>query len=512
MPAPRFRLLALLATLMTALLPGAGIAGSASMAAAILAEPVCGEQARGHYPPIHMAARVSAYQVLSEEALSLRAQAIALLQRLKETEQRGEPLSGAELQALNGGAAALLEQRELLWMVATAHECWLDDPLPDDPAQARVRAAGIAMSLSAALILYDNYLAAIGLYRADPFLRRHLNRGDSGFEIPEGQLNLIAASFASAVNRARVRRGLVWFERHGGVLARSQDDGERYLVELIEQSPAHQMVRRLRPVDYAQNLLGFFGVLSVDTLRALGQQGVDFSSMVFGNAVGLVEVRRGKLDGRPELSERLAGRLQAGDILLEKTPFRLTDVFIPGHWGHAAVWIGNEAELRQLGVWDHPVVRRHQAAIRRGAGVVEALRSGVEINPLERFLNVDDLAVLRRRESDPAARAAAVVQALREVGKAYDFSFDVESTDRIVCSELVYHAYGGIRWPTRRTLGRATVSPDNIAVQATGDGPLAVVELYHDGEQVAAAPRQRLAELLVPEVVQVAYGDGALSP
>ena len=33
---------------------------------------------------------------------------------------------------------------------------------------------------------------------------------------------------------------------------------------------------------------------------------------------------------------------QAGDILLEKTPFRLTDKLIPGYWGHAAVWIGGE--------------------------------------------------------------------------------------------------------------------------------------------------------------------------
>ena len=493
-------------------LAGAVAAQQAPLAAAILTEPVCSEAQRAHYPPIHMAARISAYQVLTEEALSLRAGAITLLHQLEARERAGEPLSGADLQRLNSGAEALLEQRELLWLVATAHECWLDAPVPQDADQARVRAVGIAMSLSAALILYDNYLAAVGLYRAKPFLRAHLDRGDAGFSIPEGQLTRIAASFTSAINRARVRRGLQWYERHGHLLVASGGEGERYLAELIAQSPSHQMVRRLRPVDYAQNVLGFFGMLSADTLSGLGEAGVNFTSMVFGNVVGLVEVRRGKLDERSEVLEDVSERVQAGDILLEKTPFRLTDAFIPGHWGHAAVWIGGEQELRALGVWEHPVVRRFHDQIRRGRGVVEALRSGVELNTLKHFLNVDDLAVLRHRTLDDGARAAAVVQALRQVGKAYDFGFDTQTTDRIVCSELVYHAYGEMRWPTERKLGRVIVSPDNIAVLATGDGPLSVVALYHDGRPVGSGKRQRMAGLMAPDVVRLAWQEMPVSP
>ena len=32
--------------------------------------------------------------------------------------------------------------------------------------------------------------------------------------------------------------------------------------------------------------------------------------------------------------------LRPFDILFEKTPFRLTDKFIPGHFGHVAIYIG----------------------------------------------------------------------------------------------------------------------------------------------------------------------------
>ncbi|WP_265947555.1 YiiX/YebB-like N1pC/P60 family cysteine hydrolase [Dechloromonas sp. A34] len=473
---------------------------------AAAASHVCSGEMRSTYAQADMANRVKAYQVLTEEALSLREQAIAFLHELKDKDSRGEPLSGGDLKHLNQGAAALFAQRRSLLAAAAEYECWLDDPVPADPAAARAQATGIAMSLSAALILYDNYLTVVGLYRATPFLRQHLNRKDAGFAIPPGELNRISVSFSSAINRARVRRGLNWHGTYGRILSESDNQGERYLAALIEQSPSLNMVRRLRPIGYAENLMGFFGVLSIDTLNQLKNEGINFSSMVFGNAVGLVETRRGKLDGNPQLVEKVVGTLRAGDILLEKTPFRLTDAFIPGHWGHAAVWVGNERELRELGIWEHPVVRPHQARIRDGRGVIEALRAGVKMNTLTHFLNVDDLAVLRREAANPEQQVEVILQALRQVGKAYDFNFDVESTDRIVCSELVYHAYGDIRWPTARHLGRATVSPDNIAVLATGDGPLSVSLLYHDGREVAADSRRYISALVKPEVVKVARG------
>jgi hypothetical protein len=363
------------------------------------------------------------------------------------------------------------------------------------------------MSLSAALVLYDNYLSAISLFRSDPALRRHLNRADTGFALPEGELNRIAASFASPENRERVRRGLVWFETHGRPDATADDRGDeayRYLVQVIEQSPSRQLVRKARPLGFVGNMLGFFSTLTFDTLVGLKKEGVHVSSLLFGNAVGLVESRRGKLDARPEVIARVGGAVRAGDILLEKTPFRLTDAFIPGHWGHAAVWVGTEAELRDLGIWDHPTVRPHHVEIRAGRGVVEALRSGVEMNTLKQFLNIDDLAVLRQSTLSDAQRAEVVLQALRQVGKAYDFNFDVQSTDRIVCSELIYHSYVHLEWPTERRLGRVTISPDNVAVRATGLGVLEVALLYHDGNEIAAERRVAMERLVQAQVVKLA--------
>ena len=129
------------------------------------------------------------------------------------------------------------------------------------------------------------------------------------------------------------------------------------------------------------------------------------------------------------------------------------------------------------------------------------------MNTLGHFMNIDDLALLRARQISDAERAEVILQTLRQVGKDYDFNFDVESTDRIVCSELVYHAYGEVRWPTQRHLGRVTISPDNVAAEATGAGAFVVEVLYHDGREVAEERTAYLRGLIQPAVVSMARGE-----
>lgn len=448
------------------------------------------------------------YLQLSEQALSMRAGAIQLYQELQDKKNRGTALNGQDLLRINQGAAALLAQRNELLERALAHECWPLVPPPADREAADLRRTGVLISLSAALTLYDNYLSAISLYRNDPALRQHLNRADQGFAIPARELQRIDQMFASPDNRRRVRRAISWYQEHART-ANPPLQGYDYLVQSIEQSPSYRMVQRSNPLANLGRGFEIFGTFTVDTLIGLKEEGTHLSSLLFGNTVGLVETRRGKLDRRPDVQQRLLGELRAGDILLEKTPFRLTDTFIPGHWGHAAIWIGTEAELRDMGLWDHPLVRPHHKAIRSGRGVVEALRTGVEMNTLAHFLNVDDVAVLRQPGLPDEKRLEIILQTLRQVGKAYDFNFDAESTHRVFCSKLVYLAYGDMQWPTTRFLGRFTISPDNIAQRATDKGPLSVALLYHDGQEVRSNPQRTMTQLLEGQNLHLARQEQA---
>jgi uncharacterized protein YycO len=239
--------------------------------------------------------------------------------------------------------------------------------------------------------------------------------------------------------------------------------------------------------------------ISSDKLYSFGNDGLNLFSKFFGNSIGLIESRKGLLYNRTDVLTFLNSKLKAGDILLEKTPFRLTDKFIPGHWGHAAIWIGTESELKQLKIWHHPVVKKYHDKIRQGNLVVEALRPGVELNSLQHFINIDDLAILRDTKMDNKTRAERIILALRQLGKEYDFNFDVETTDKIVCSELIYIVYTDINWPTNKTLGRFTISPDNVASKALNSGPLKLISLFHNGNYIANNPLRLLSQLIQTE-------------
>ena len=214
---------------------------------------------------------------------------------------------------------------------------------------------------------------------------------------------------------------------------------------------------------------------------------MDILSGLFGNSVGLYESRKGKLYGDEEALQQIQSQLQPLDILLEKTPFRLTDKLIPGHFGHVAIWTGTQAELVDADVWDELLVKQYADSINAEHRIIEALRSGVQLSRLEEFMNVDDLAVLRpvfNEETRHEDVREALLMAFRQVGKKYDFNFDVNTTDKIVCSELAYISFPVFDWPTEAVLGRHSISPDNVAQMAWNNVPLRLVMFYHDGELV----------------------------
>ena len=155
---------------------------------------------------------------------------------------------------------------------------------------------------------------------------------------------------------------------------------------------------------------------------------------------------------------------------------------IPGYWGHAATWLGNQQELIELRLWDTPIIQDYQQHIQNQKLVVEALRDGAKMNTLNHFLNIDDLVILRQKDLGWQDKKRIIELTLRQIGKPYDFNYDVETTDKIVCSQLVYLAYTHIEWPTDNIAGRYTISPDNIALKALKGGELEVILLYIGGQ------------------------------
>lgn len=247
---------------------------------------------------------------------------------------------------------------------------------------------------------------------------------------------------------------------------------------------------------------------------------VNALSKAFGNTAGLFQSRHGKLFYMSKSEEEsLHKEMKPLDVVFEKTPFRLTDKFIPGHWGHAAVWTGNEDQLKELGVWDRlPAIYEHavkkrgytgpsfQQAVRDGHRIIEALRPGVQFNTLRHFLEIDDLAVVRMKDcpkgmppqmtskGDPVCltdsmKREYLVKAFEQVGKDYDFNFDVNTIDKIVCSELLYRTFIDVKFDTTLTIGRHNISPDQVAYKAIGEEAIFdPVYIYFNGERINKGP------------------------
>jgi hypothetical protein len=367
------------------------------------------------------------------------------------------------------------------------------------------------LSLSAALTLYDNYLLAVTVFTEDARLRRLINDPDSGFGIDSYTLDQLTQAANSVGTRRRVRAGMTFFEKESARLEASKvgatlegNSDYQYLRLLLERSPSYTFVRQIQVGKVAASNFKFLERLSFDVVDELKNDGVNLISLVFGNTVGLHESRKGNLYGVQSVELHLENELQALDILLEKTPFRITDKFIPGHFGHVAIWLGDEAELKELDLWNHPVVTPYHPLLKSEDDkparlIVEALRSGVQLSTLEHFLNVDDLAVLRPEtvRADRDATREALVLAFRQVGKDYDFNFDVNTTEKIVCSELAYVSFPTIAWPTESTFGRDTISPDQVARLAWDGKPLQLVTLYHQGKLVPVNEQLDLMKTLM---------------
>ena len=183
-----------------------------------------------------------------------------------------------------------------------------------------------------------------------------------------------------------------------------------------------------------------------------------------GNVAGSIRFRKGYLYKNDSIRNLITSKLQPMDIIAEKTGFALTDKMIPGHFGHIAIWLGTEQQLKDISIWN-TIPKQIQQKIRKGYSVLESARNGTHLLKLDKFINVDELAIARIKTFNTLSlneKDLLYKHALAQLGKKYDFNFDVETSDKLVCSELLYQVFGSIYWPTDRFLKRATISPDNV--------------------------------------------------
>lgn len=437
---------------------------------------------------------LSEFQKLVEQSLMVRSEMIKVAKEIRETPD--QPISSHHLEFLKENTEMCLTLRDRLYDVTNRYECALDateEELKREEIPEVIRTKAVMLSTAAALTLYDNYLLGALMFENDKRLRRIVNDPDKGFGISANELLEITLAANSMSKQQRIQDGILFFEDKAELFRTLKDYDYYYLKLLIYSSPSYNHFKNISTKDMLAKKFQMFQHITRDVIAEMRDDGFDEVSKFFGNSVGLVESRKGKLYGNEQIKKEIQEVLQPLDIILEKTPFRLTDKLIPGHFGHVAIWVGNQKELKEKGLWDHEVIVPYHNQVcpdgneesKDGFQIVEALREGVKLSSLEEFMNIDDIAILRPKFGDNVTEKEkeSLLLAFRQLGKEYDFNFDVNTTEKIVCSELAYVCFPQIDWPTEKTAGRHTISPDNVANLCWKGIPLELVTFYHDGKK-----------------------------
>jgi hypothetical protein len=319
---------------------------------------------------------------------------------------------------------------------------------------------------------FENFEIVYLPYYKEKEFRRLVNAEDRSYEVERKELKrqlreLVKKNYIEDVKnsfyslRSKVNAGTI--RRNSPLVAETLDS---FGYRLIHRKKYWRKWRRR-----------IFRQVIADFGSRVGRNIVHHASGAFGNGMGSIRWRKGWLWKDKKVYDEIVKQLKPLDVITEKVSYTPTDFFIPGHFGHNAIWLGTKEQLQELGIWDHPVVKPHQETISAGKSIIETDRSGTHFKSLKDFMNVDEFGLLRFRNDtlDVQNERSKVLKvyevAFAQLGKTYDFNFDVETTDKLVCSELLYQSFGDVNWPTEPYIGRTTISPDNVVSLALFDNP-----------------------------------------
>jgi len=369
----------------------------------------------------------------------------------------------------------------------------------DNEIDDKTRVTEIVIAMSAAVTLFENSKEMHQSLDHNHLLRKKLNEGYPEFDIPEGFYDSSTMRSNNTEYRKTYGDAVRFFADNKAEIEIQIGQSSASIQSLYRHIAQSPMIKGLKGGNVFKEIvtLPIKAAGGAVNLSGRGLNKIKFtSSKVLGNTMGVVRWRAGKLKDDAAMLQQMLTQLQPGDILLEKTPFTLTDKSIPGHFGHAAIYVGSMEQLREMNALDLPIVQKNLPKITEGHGVVEALRNGVQLNKLQDFMNVDDVAILRPKNLTLADKLEAVKLALGNLGKKYDFNFDVNTTETIVCSELVYIAYPQVDFVTKNVLGSFAITPDDIALRA-GEAeadPLQLILFGHDGKLVFSNASQQMLD------------------
>jgi 1-acyl-sn-glycerol-3-phosphate acyltransferase len=333
---------------------------------------------------------------------------------------------------------------------------------------ARLRWRAFLVLLTSASAISDSSLKLVARFAPYPNSVRKLNEPDAAWGMPPGVFDMVRRNLLQTQARAFMDEALAAYRAGDATFVR---------LDLVKPAPFagfHEVIRehaqsrdKLFPLVVENHLTEPFKEARRMT-KSLTYRGQAFVSTWLGST-RFRQPRGGQLMIRPPQLAEFHARLKPGDILIERQNWFLSRAFMPGYWAHAALYVGTTNDLMRLGLDRDPRVIPHwkDYAARDTAShehlILEAVPEGVRMTTLEHCIGVADAAAVLRPRVTEAEVREAIARGFSHLGKSYDFDFDFFTSDRLVCTELVYRCYdGAVRFPLVDVMGRKTLPPTEL--------------------------------------------------
>jgi len=375
-----------------------------------------------------------------------------------------------------------------------------------------IRLRALLLHYTSAAVAYEYAARFVLAFEGQETAIRKLNEPEPVWDLPAGTYDRIRSNLGNIAHRRWLEAGWRnYHETRPKWIDRGMYSEEPYATFHASIATAGDYTAAL-----SGRLLRYKVATAVTDVGRFASGGYYRASAVVSTLVGDTKIRQPRQGAALISDAQLAGlrpKLRPGDILLERRNWYLSNAFLPGYWPHSALYVGTMEELRAMGLDKDPRVARHLGSFARrdAAGnehvIIEAIGEGVVFTTAEHSIGgADSVAVLRPRLAPEQVREV-IARAFGHVGKPYDFDFDFFSSDRLVCTELVYRAYSGyIDFPLVEILGRKTLPALEIVrhwASPEGASQLEFVA-FLDGDEAAGRCHERDAGTLADSLMRPA--------
>ncbi|MEM8814420.1 MAG: YiiX/YebB-like N1pC/P60 family cysteine hydrolase [Pseudomonadota bacterium] len=378
----------------------------------------------------------------------------------------------SEDEAVGFWFARFLTIRQNLWALIDDVRALVDKPLRAIGEEDELRYFLIGYAAVCLLVRIDRLLLfELGEHS---IIQRKLNEAFPEYRIPRKQFTRIFSAFVDPIDALTLRDAMLFVDKNREKLLAMSEDAAvgpiaRQLPQLETSLDPSKRAHLKRTSSYVSHSWRRRGVVSAERLLAGVLEG-------FGRAASeFCEMDNKQVTA--EIRDELAAFLLPGDVIVTRHAKALTNLFFPGFWPHAALYVGTP---EQRGAGNISADPDHLALWVDDICVLEARKDGVLLRPLHDTLAVDCLTVLRPNIA-AASISTAIGRALQHEGKLYNFDFNFFNSDRVVCTEVIYRAYDGLEglaFPLQERAGRKTLYAEDLLDYALESGAFAPAALF----------------------------------